>query len=169
MGRCGRRVLCAVQAGVGIAFWAISMPAARSTGVFADRRPPGCPRIDDRTRIDLASRATVIAIMTTALSRAARRRIAHRGPFQREPVRAMDEPIADRIGDRRVANGRVPRGRRELAGNERRRPFAPIFDHLQQVPPLGIGERRQQPIVNRQQIELREFGQEPTIRCRRRD
>jgi hypothetical protein len=29
--RCGRRVLGAVQAGVGIAFWAISMPASRST------------------------------------------------------------------------------------------------------------------------------------------
>ena len=39
MGRCGRRVLCAVQAGVGIAFWAISTLAARSTGVFAVRRP----------------------------------------------------------------------------------------------------------------------------------
>lgn len=30
---------CAVQAGVKIAFWAISMPAARSTAVFVDRRP----------------------------------------------------------------------------------------------------------------------------------
>ena len=38
-----------------------------------------------------------------------------------------------------------------------------ILDHFQQIPPLGIAQRRQQPIVNRQQIELREFGQEPTI------
>ena len=76
----------------------------------------------------------------------------------------MDYAVADGIGDGRVANGRVPRGRRELARNERRRPFASIFDHLQQVSPLGVAQWRQQPIINRQQIELREFGEEPPIR-----
>ena len=73
----------------------------------------------------------------------------------------MDQAVADRIGDAGLANGGVPRGRRELAGNERRRPFAPIFDDLEQVPALGIGERREQPIINREEIELGEFRQEP--------
>ncbi len=44
MGRCGRRVLGAVQAGVGIAFWAISTPAARSTGIVAEGRPARMPQ-----------------------------------------------------------------------------------------------------------------------------
>lgn len=79
-------------------------------------------------------------------------------------MRAMNEPIADGIGDRRVANGGVPRRRRQVAGNERRRPVAPILDHLQEVPTLSIAQRRQQPIIDRQQIELREFGQEPPVR-----
>ena len=43
-------------------------------------------------------------------------------------------------------------------------PFAAIFDDLQQVAPFGIGERREQPIVDREQIELGEFGQQPGIR-----
>ena len=77
----------------------------------------------------------------------------------------MEDAVADGIGDTRLADGRVPRGRRELARNERRRPFAPILDHLQQIPPLGIAQRRQQLIINREQIELRELGQEPPIRA----
>ena len=121
MGRCGRRVLCAVQAGVGIAFWAISMPAARSTG----RR---------RSRRWIASDAH------DAMALSAPRRvpgIAHGRPFQREPMRAMDEAVADGIGDAGFANGGVPRGRRELTGDERRRAFTAIFDHLEQVAPFA--------------------------------
>ena len=44
VGRCGRRVLCAVQAGVGIASCAISTLATRSIGSFVDRRPPTMPQ-----------------------------------------------------------------------------------------------------------------------------
>jgi hypothetical protein len=64
-------------------------------------------------------------------------------------MRLMEDAVAEGIGDTRLADGRVPRGGRELAGDERRAPFAAILDHLQQIPPLRLSERREQPIVDR--------------------
>jgi len=74
------------------------------------------------------------------LSDRAGSRVAHRRSFQREPVGVMEDAVADGIGDTRLADGRVPRSRRELAGDERRAALAAIFDHLQQIPPFGLGE-----------------------------
>ena len=76
----------------------------------------------------------------------------------------MDQAVADRVSDARLANRRMPRGGWQLTGDERGRPFTPIFDDLQQIATLGIGERRQEPIVDRQQIELGPFREESRIR-----
>ena len=81
----------------------------------------------------------------------------------------MDQAIADRIGDAGLANRGVPRGRRELAGDQRRGAFAAILDHLQQIAPFGIGQRREQPIIDREEIELGVFRPAAGRRCRRRD
>ena len=75
----------------------------------------------------------------------------------------MDQPIADRIGDAGFANGGVPRGGRELAGDQRRGPFTAIFQDFEQIPPLGVSERREQPIIDGEQIELGEFREQPAI------
>ena len=66
----------------------------------------------------------------------------------------MDHPVADRIRDAGLANRGVPRRRRELAGDQRRAPLTPIFNDLQQVAAFRIGERREQPIIDREEIEL---------------
>jgi hypothetical protein len=79
-------------------------------------------------------------------------------------MRPMDHAVADRIRDAGLANGGVPRGRRQLAGNERRGAFAPVLHDLQEVPAFCIGERREEPIINRQEIELGVFRQVPGIR-----
>ena len=79
-------------------------------------------------------------------------------------MRLMDQPIADGIRDAGLANRRVPRGRRQLAGDQRRGPFASIFNDLQQVTAFRIGERGEQPIIDREEIELGVFCQEPGIR-----
>ena len=76
----------------------------------------------------------------------------------------MDQSVADRIRDAGLANGGVPRGRRQLTGDQRRGPFAPIFNDLQQVAAFRIGERREEPIIDREKIELGVFRQEPGIR-----
>ena len=75
----------------------------------------------------------------------------------------MDQAVADRIGDTGLPNRRVPCRRRQLARDQGRRAFAAIFNHLQQVPAFRIGERREQPIIDGDQIKLREFGQQPRI------
>lgn len=75
----------------------------------------------------------------------------------------MDQSIANRIGDAGFANGRVPGGRRELARNQGRGPFASIFEDLEEVAPLGIGERGEQPIVDGEQIELGELRERAAI------
>ena len=80
-------------------------------------------------------------------------------------MRVMDQPITDRIGDAGFADGGVPGGRRQLTGNQRRGPFTPIFQDLEQIPPLGVGERREEPIIDGEQIELGEFGEQPSIRA----
>ena len=77
----------------------------------------------------------------------------------------MDQPVADRIGDAGFADGGVPGRRRQLAGDQRRGPFAPIFEDLEQVAPLGVGERREQPIIDGEEIELGEFREQPAIRA----
>jgi hypothetical protein len=66
----------------------------------------------------------------------------------------MNQAIADGVGDAWLANGCVPRGRWQLTRKQRGRSFAPIFDNLQQVAAFGIRERRQEPIVDRQEIEV---------------
>ena len=76
----------------------------------------------------------------------------------------MNQAIADRVGDARLANGRMPRGWRQLTGDERGAAFTPIFDDLEQVPAFGIGQRRQEPIIDGQEIELGEPREEPRIR-----
>jgi hypothetical protein len=80
-------------------------------------------------------------------------------------MRVMDQPIADRIGNARFADGSVPGRRRQLAGNERRRPFAAIFEDLEEIAPFGIGEWREQPVIDGEQIELGEFREQSAVRA----
>jgi len=47
--------------------------------------------------------------------------------------------------------------------DQRRGALAAIFQHLEQIPPLGVGQRREQPIIDRQEIELGQFREQPAI------
>ncbi len=75
----------------------------------------------------------------------------------------MDQSVADRIRDAGFADGGAPGRRRELTGNQRRGPFAPIFQDLEQIPPLGVGQRREEPIIDGQEIELGQFREQSAI------
>jgi hypothetical protein len=66
----------------------------------------------------------------------------------------MNQAVADRIGDTRLTDGRVPGRRRQLTRHERGFPFTPIFNDLQEVSAFRIRERREEPIVDRQEIEF---------------
>ena len=76
----------------------------------------------------------------------------------------MNQAVADGVGDAGFANRGMPRRRWQLTGDERGPPLTPIFDDLEEVTTFGIGERRQEPIVDREQIEFGHFGEQPRIR-----
>jgi hypothetical protein len=57
----------------------------------------------------------------------------------------MDEPVADRIRDAGLANRGVPRGRRQLAGDERRGAFTPILDEQRMQQGLRAVGKKQLP------------------------
>ena len=118
MDRCGRRDLGAVQAGVGIAFSAISMPAARSTGSLL-----------------VGGRGSSSHLRPSSGSR-----VTHGRSLQRETMRVMDQAIADRIGDTGLADRQMPGRRWQLAGHQRGPAITPIFDDFQEIASLGIGE-----------------------------
>ena len=80
-------------------------------------------------------------------------------------MRVVDQPVADGIGDAGFADGGVPGRRRELTRDQRRGAFTPIFQDLEEVAPLGVGQRREQPVIDGEQIELGQFGEQPTIRA----
>jgi len=48
----------------------------------------------------------------------------------------MNQPVTDRIGHAGFADSGVPGRGRELAGNQRRGPFAAIFEDLEEVAPF---------------------------------
>jgi hypothetical protein len=57
----------------------------------------------------------------------------------------------------------MPGGRGELTRDEGGAAFAAVLDDFEQVAPVGVGQRREQPIVNGQEIQLGESGEEPGI------
>ena len=65
---------------------------------------------------------------------------AHRAALEFDPVRAVDEPVADRIGDRRFAERVVPRFDGELTRDQGRGAFVAIFDDFEDVPAFGVFE-----------------------------
>jgi hypothetical protein len=59
----------------------------------------------------------------------------------------------------------MPRGRRQLTRDKGRGALAAVFDHLEQVASLGIRQRRQEPVVDGEQIELGQAREQPSSRA----
>ena len=55
-----------------------------------------------------------------------------------------------------------------MAGDQRRGAFGAVLDGLGQVAPLGVAQRREHPVVYRQQVELRQPREQPDVKSRRR-
>ena len=62
-----------------------------------------------------------------------------------------------------VADDGVPVRDGQLAGDEGRGAFGAVLDDLGEVAPLGVAKRREHPVVDRQQVELRQASQEPGV------
>lgn len=99
------------------------------------------------------------------LGRTSGGRVAHRRALEGELLRPVDEAIADRVGDAGLADRGMPGGRRPLARDEGGGAFAAVFDDFQEIAAFGIGERGEQLVVDRQEIEFGEPGEETRIRA----
>ena len=80
-----------------------------------------------------------------------------------DAVRVVEQAVADGIGLVGVADDGVPVGHGQLTGNERRSAFGAVLDHLVEVAPLGVAQRREHPVVDGEQVELGQAGEQPRV------
>ena len=80
-----------------------------------------------------------------------------------DDVGVVYHAVADGVGDGGVAQGGVPVGGRELARDDRGRVIVSVFQNLQEVPSFGVLQRRDQKIVEHQNVELGETGEHAGI------
>ena len=72
----------------------------------------------------------------------------------------MDDPVQDRIGQRRITDDLVPAVDRHLAGDDQRAGVVAVLDDLQQIALLFGEQRFRPPIVQDQQIDPGELVQQ---------
>ena len=77
----------------------------------------------------------------------------------------VEEPVADGVGERGLADEVVPLGRRMLARDDRGAAAIAILEDLEEVATLLILGRGQAPVLEVEDIETRELAQEPAVRA----
>ena len=80
-------------------------------------------------------------------------------------MRVVHDAVADRIGDRLVADERMPVLRLELAGDDRRAHRVPVLQKLPEVLPFLISQGAAPEIVDDQEVELRHTLKHATVRA----
>ena len=92
-----------------------------------------------------------------------RRGRTERSTLQLDAVCVVEQAAWDGVGLVGVADDGVPVGDGQLTGDEGRGAFGPVLDDLGEVAPLGVAQRCDHPIVDGEQVELREASQEPGV------
>jgi hypothetical protein len=76
--------------------------------------------------------------------------------LERERKRVVHEAIEDGVGDRGVAQRRVPLIAGQLARDDRRAGRVAILHHLEEILALDVGHRDQAPVIEDQDIDARQ-------------
>jgi hypothetical protein len=71
----------------------------------------------------------------------------------------MHQPVQDAVGDRRVADLRMPTGHRQLAGQYRRALPVTVIADLQKQTPFHIPQRTHGEVIHHQHVDFGEGGQ----------
>jgi transposase len=79
---------------------------------------------------------------------------AQGGTAQGDDVSVVDEPIADGVGDSRIAESLVPSFRRQLRREYGGVLSVPVLEHLEQVTALDVVQRSQQEVVEDEHIDF---------------
>jgi hypothetical protein len=88
---------------------------------------------------------------------------AHGGALQVDAVGIVQEAVADGVGEVGIADAGVPLLGLELAGDESGCALGAVLDHLDQVAPLAVGQRREQPVVDREQVDMRQAVEDASV------
>jgi hypothetical protein len=92
-------------------------------------------------------------------------RFAHRVSFQFEAIGIVHQTVKDGIRQSGVWNARMPIGHRDLSGNQRGGASVAVIEDLQEVARLGVCERVAQPVIEDQQGQVRQAGEQFGIRA----
>ena len=85
-----------------------------------------------------------------------------RGSLWHDPVGVVENAVADGVGRGR-GEVVVPLGRRQLAGDDGRPLAGAVFEDLEEIAPFLVGGRRQPPVVEDQDVDPSELGEEADI------
>jgi len=88
---------------------------------------------------------------------------AQRRPLQLDAVGAVDQAVADGVGEGGVADDLVPGLDGELAGDEGRSALVAVLDDLQEVAALLVLEGSETPVVDDEQLGAGQAGEEPAV------
>jgi hypothetical protein len=75
----------------------------------------------------------------------------------------MEQPVADRVGEARVADLVVPFLDRELAGEDGGVVAVAILHDLEQVTALGLGDGDESPVVDDEHVSACEAGEQAGV------
>lgn len=75
----------------------------------------------------------------------------------------MHQPVEHGVGQGGVADGLMPAGNRQLARHHRGAIAVAIFEDLQQIASMSVGERMQTPVVEHQDIDPGQTGQDLAV------
>jgi hypothetical protein len=82
------------------------------------------------------------------------------GAFQLDAVRTMNNAVEDRVTERGIGDHLVPLTDRDLAGDQQRAAVVAVIDDLKQIAALFGIERLRTPVVDDQEPDTFEHGQE---------
>ena len=85
---------------------------------------------------------------------------AHRFALHLDALSVVDQPVENAIGQGLITDLLVPLGHREFAGQDHRSPLVAVLADFQEVPALGIGQRRHRPVVDHQRIQTGQPGEQ---------
>jgi len=80
------------------------------------------------------------------------RRLAHAIASQIDPVGVVDDPVEDRVGERRNPDHVVPAVDRNLAGDDERALVIAVFDDFEQIARLFGRQGFGPPVVQNKQL-----------------
>lgn len=79
----------------------------------------------------------------------------------------MNEPVEDRVGERRVLQPGVPVFQWQLAGNDRGARANAIVEHFEQIVSGTLIEVLQAPVVEQEDVHLGELREPPRVNQRK--